>query len=91
MKKRILSIRPPQFYEDNFVEYVEGLDNYPDLPNYLQSGYTRIEASKMELLIHIEHMKKILKENVEEMSSEEEKELRNYINEMTQEYNQIHD
>lgn len=84
MKQKLLNIQFPNQYQEGILEIEEGLDNIPELIDYLEAGRSKAEYEKFQQLYFIETMKKCLEEARIE---DEQKEVRLCIAEAIREYN----
>lgn len=87
MKNKILQIRPPKQYQEGLLDIEEGIDNIPELIEYLKNGFSMEEARKMSILVRIELIKRSCEFEVEKDG--EIQEVKKEIQLLITEYNQI--
>lgn len=86
----ILNIRPTKEYRQGILTLDEGMDNIPELIDYLSAGYTRKEAEKMNILVRIELMNSHLKKtDLKETDEEEINAFKKEIETLIKEYNEL--
>lgn len=80
-----------QKYQENILQYCEGLDVIPSIPKLKGLGYTENECNKLYKLFDIEHMKYILRIGIEdnELSEDEINEIRESITEAIEVYDSM--
>lgn len=88
-KNELLNINLPKLYEENLIKITPGLDNIPELPDWVNKGRKIEEYRKFQVLIVIESTKAMLKENSGELSPEELKQINEIIQKRIKEYNEL--
>lgn len=91
MKKEILGLKVPKQYKPDLISYQDGLDNVPEIPDYLANGFTLLEAKKIDKLVSIERLKyyynSAMSDN--EVNEFEIAEFKKEIESAIEEYNQM--
>ncbi len=91
MKEQIYKLSVPDKYEENLIEFIDGMDNIPELPELLLHGFTIREVSKINKLIFIEKMKYLLRTDINDgiLSDKEQQEAQDIIQQSIMEYNKM--
>ena len=92
-KKELIDFKLPEKYADNLIKIDDGLDNIPELIDFISCGKTIEEYKKFAIYMNIEYTKHILKEYEyeceSELSDEERNMLQQTIKNMIEEYNSL--
>lgn len=85
-----LKTKPPEKYKEGVLTVEEGMDNIPELIDYINAGYTKYEAEKMNLLVRIELMREqLIKVNLNEVADKEIRDFTRKIEGLINEYNEL--
>lgn len=90
-KKELIDFKLPEKYADNLIKIDDGLDNIPELIDFISCGKTIEEYKKFAIYMNIEYTKHNLKEYEyeSELSDEEINMLQQTIKNMIEEYNSL--
>lgn len=90
-KKELIDFKLPDKYADNLIKIDDGLDNIPELIDFISCGKTIEEYKKFAIYMNIEYTKHNLKEYEYEskLSDEERNMLQQTIKNMIEEYNSL--